>query len=142
MFGRIGKRGYPADQKPGITDIHCHILPGVDDGSHSMSQSRRMLDLAWENGIRAIIATPHFMPEGPHPSADTLCRLAGELREYIYERSYDMRDHFNEEVPVGIEDRVLTLETCIANKPDKRYIVQAVLEAEGEWPAAEEGLPD
>lgn len=53
-----------------------------------------------------------------------------------------MRDHFNEEVPVGIEDRVLTLETCIANKPDKRYIVQAVLEAEGEWPAAEEGLPD
>ncbi len=45
-----------------------------------------------------------------------------------------LRDHFNEEVPVGIEDKILTLETCIANKPDKRYIVQAVLEAEGEWP--------
>lgn len=45
-----------------------------------------------------------------------------------------MRDNFNEEVTVGVEDKVLTLETCIANKPDKRYIVQAVLEAEGEWP--------
>lgn len=45
-----------------------------------------------------------------------------------------MRDHFNEELSVGIEDKLLTLETCIANKPDKRYIVQAVLEAEGEWP--------
>ncbi len=53
-----------------------------------------------------------------------------------------LRDHFNEEVSVGIEDKVLTLETCIANKPNKRYIVQAVLEAEGEWPAAEEGLLD
>ena len=51
-----------------------------------------------------------------------------------------LRDHFNEEVPVGIEDKILTLETCVANKPDKRYIVQAVLEAEGEWPVAEEVL--
>lgn len=45
-----------------------------------------------------------------------------------------MKDHFLEDVPVSIEDKLLTLETCIANKPDKRYIVQAVLEAEGEWP--------
>ncbi|MDE7222891.1 MAG: class B sortase [Acetatifactor sp.] len=45
-----------------------------------------------------------------------------------------IRDNFLEEVPVSIEDNVLTLETCIANKPDRRYIVQAVLEAEGEWP--------
>lgn len=45
-----------------------------------------------------------------------------------------MRDNFLEEVPVSIKDHVLTLETCIANKADKRYIVQAVLEAEGEWP--------
>lgn len=45
-----------------------------------------------------------------------------------------IRDNFLEDVPVSMEDKVLTLETCIANKPDRRYIVQAVLEAEGEWP--------
>ncbi|MCM1218364.1 MAG: sortase [Lachnospiraceae bacterium] len=45
-----------------------------------------------------------------------------------------MKDHFLEEVPVSIEDKLLTLETCIANKPEKRYIVQAILEEEGEWP--------
>lgn len=45
-----------------------------------------------------------------------------------------MRDNFLEEVPVSIENYLLTLETCINNKPDKRYIVQAVLETEGEWP--------
>lgn len=44
-----------------------------------------------------------------------------------------MRDNFLEEVPVSRKDNVLTLETCISNKPDKRYIVQAVLEAEGQW---------
>lgn len=45
-----------------------------------------------------------------------------------------MRDHFLAEVPVSVEDKVLTLETCVANKPERRYIVQAVLEAEGTWP--------
>lgn len=45
-----------------------------------------------------------------------------------------MRDNFLEEVPVSAEDRVLTLETCVYQKPERRYIVQAVLEAEGEWP--------
>lgn len=47
-----------------------------------------------------------------------------------------MRDNFLEEVPVSIENNILTLETCVTNKPDKRYIVQAILEAEGEWPIA------
>lgn len=49
-----------------------------------------------------------------------------------------MRDNFLEEVSVSAEDRVLTLETCVYKKPERRYIVQAVLEAEGEWPIAEE----
>lgn len=49
-----------------------------------------------------------------------------------------MRDNFLEEVPVSRKDHILTLETCITNKPDRRYIVQAVLEAEGEWPIESE----
>lgn len=42
-----------------------------------------------------------------------------------------MKDNFLEDVPVSIDDKLLTLETCVANKPEKRYIVQAILEAEG-----------
>lgn len=59
-----------------------------------------------------------------------------EFSKYLTEvqKLKGMKDHFLEDVPVSIEDKLLTLETCIANKPDKRYIVQAVLEAEGEWP--------
>lgn len=40
-------------------DIHCHILPGVDDGSGNMSDSIEMAQLAAESGTRGIIATPH-----------------------------------------------------------------------------------
>ena len=40
-------------------DIHCHILPEIDDGSHSLSESIEMLRSAKDNGITDIIATPH-----------------------------------------------------------------------------------
>lgn len=40
-------------------DIHMHIIPGVDDGSWDMDMSRSLLFMAYEQGIRKIIATPH-----------------------------------------------------------------------------------
>lgn len=43
-------------------DMHCHILPGVDDGAKNMDISRRMLEMAQREGIYSIIATPHYHP--------------------------------------------------------------------------------
>lgn len=41
-------------------DLHSHILPGVDDGAESAIQALSMADAAYAEGIRVIIATPHF----------------------------------------------------------------------------------
>jgi protein-tyrosine phosphatase len=41
-------------------DIHSHILPAVDDGSVSMMQTKNMLQIAYDEGITFIIATPHY----------------------------------------------------------------------------------
>jgi protein-tyrosine phosphatase len=53
-------------------DIHCHILPEVDDGAQSLQQTIRMLLIAHEEGIRHIIATPHYRVGLPNPSLDVL----------------------------------------------------------------------
>ncbi len=42
-----------------MVDIHCHILPGLDDGSDNIEESVRMARLAAEGGTTAIIVTPH-----------------------------------------------------------------------------------
>lgn len=42
-----------------MVDIHCHILPGLDDGSDNMEESVRMARLAVEGGTTAVIVTPH-----------------------------------------------------------------------------------
>jgi len=43
-----------------MIDIHCHILPGVDDGPADMEQALAMARIAVEDGITTIIATPHI----------------------------------------------------------------------------------
>ena len=42
-----------------MRDMHCHILPGVDDGSQSMEESFAMLQTAMSVGITEIVCTPH-----------------------------------------------------------------------------------
>ena len=41
-------------------DFHAHILPEVDDGAKDIEESLKLLEISYEQGITAIIATPHF----------------------------------------------------------------------------------
>ncbi len=43
-----------------VIDIHSHILPGIDDGSKNMEETKKMLDIAVREGIQGIVVTPHY----------------------------------------------------------------------------------
>lgn len=47
----------------GIFDVHCHILPEVDDGSRSLEETLEMLRMEYRDGVRTVIFTPHFRRE-------------------------------------------------------------------------------
>jgi protein-tyrosine phosphatase len=42
-----------------MIDIHSHILPEVDDGSHSLEESLEMCRISFQDGVNTIVATPH-----------------------------------------------------------------------------------
>ena len=42
-----------------MRDLHCHILPGVDDGARNLDESLAMLEAAKAAGITSIVCTPH-----------------------------------------------------------------------------------
>lgn len=46
-----------------ITDFHTHILPEIDDGSQSVTESINMLQSLTDQGVQRILLTPHFYPQ-------------------------------------------------------------------------------
>ena len=43
-----------------MTDLHCHILPGIDDGAQNVLESLKLLKREYEDGVRNIALTSHF----------------------------------------------------------------------------------
>ncbi len=46
------------EKKSGYTDIHCHIIPSVDDGAINHEMALDMVNMAYKQGVRTMIATP------------------------------------------------------------------------------------
>ena len=65
-----------------MIDLHNHLLPGVDDGARTWDETLAMCRIAHEDGIRTIVATPHFQEGNPDMRAprDKVIRLVEELR--------------------------------------------------------------
>lgn len=65
-----------------MLDIHCHILPGVDDGSKDFETSLKMLELEIENGVKTIIVTPHqFLKKANISSREELYNIYLRFQE-------------------------------------------------------------
>jgi len=61
MVSFFNRKKYLVDLLEGFIDIHNHILPGIDDGAQTVSDSIGLLKGFSEFGIRNFIATPHIM---------------------------------------------------------------------------------
>ena len=63
-----------------MVDIHCHILPGIDDGSTSWETTAEMCRVAAEDGITHIAATPHCNDEFDY-DRDRYTEMLAELAD-------------------------------------------------------------
>lgn len=87
----------------GIYDIHCHILPGVDDGSKSMEESKWMLRKEYEDGVRRIIVTPHFRYDMFEPSMQTVKKQFLRLQAAAAEVGEDLELFLGCELHVSMD---------------------------------------
>lgn len=65
-----------------MIDLHCHVLPGIDDGPESIEDSLTLARASASLGTRTIVATPHVSWNYPN-EAGTIARLTGELNERL-----------------------------------------------------------
>lgn len=102
----------------GYIDMHCHILPGVDDGAKDPEEMKEMLRIAYKDGIRCIIATPHHHPRRGKERVEILREKAVMLREAAHEIDEHFRIYLGTEIYFGqdIPDKLLKKEILTMNR--------------------------
>lgn len=69
-----------------LVDFHTHILPGMDDGSRSVDESIKMLEMSAGQGVGCVILTPHFYASSDNPERflERRSRSLAKLNEQIH----------------------------------------------------------
>ncbi|MDO4276908.1 MAG: capsular biosynthesis protein [Eubacteriales bacterium] len=75
----------------GLYDIHCHILPGVDDGARNMEEACWMLKKEYSEGVRRIILTPHFRREMFEPPQELVMQQFHKVQKAAAGISEDLK---------------------------------------------------
>lgn len=83
--------------RPSI-DIHCHIMPGVDDGAKDAETSLEMLRIAQKNGIQHIVLTPHHKPMHHNVSPDHNKKYTKALWELAQKNGIDVKLYSGNEI--------------------------------------------
>lgn len=86
-----------------MIDLHCHLLPGIDDGSPDLATSLELARFAVADGITHAVCTPHVHAgrwENQKPAIETLC---AEFQHALDEASIALRVAPAAEVRIGAE---------------------------------------
>lgn len=112
----------------GMTDWHCHILPGVDDGVQTMDEALDVLAYYEQQGVSEVWLTPHIMEDMPNKTADLRLRFDELLSAYsggvklhlasenMIDNLFDQRLETNDLLTLGDGNRLL-VETSYFNPP-------------------------
>ena len=129
-----------------LTDWHCHLLPGVDDGVQTMEESLQILASYEQFRVKEVWLTPHIMEDIPN-STDLLRSRYAELKSaykgsiILHLASENMLDNLFEQrlqqgdlLPLGKEGKHLLVETSYFNPPYDLHGILLRIKAKGYVP--------
>jgi protein-tyrosine phosphatase len=97
-----------------VLDLHCHILPGIDDGPSTVEESLALARQMEDEDVRAVAATPHLRDDHPGVVPAELASRCKRLQERLDAEGLRLRI-----VPAGEADLVWALE---ASDEDLRLV--------------------
>ena len=98
-MGKIGMIMRKNSLLTGLYDMHCHIFYDVDDGSKSPEMSLKMLEQQYNEGVRTIIATPHYNPKAWHREIEDIRGRFEDMKQLLASSKYsDVRLFLGSEI--------------------------------------------
>ena len=82
----------------GFADIHTHLLPDVDDGAQGISDALKLVQMAYENGTRTMILTPHYRGKYKENDPGWLSEVYDMFCKMVAEKYPNMKLYLGSEV--------------------------------------------
>ena len=86
-----------------IVDLHCHILPNLDDGPADLGEALRMARMAVRDGITDVVATPHTSNGVYSNKAKDVLRAVKVFRQALVRERIPLQIHSGSEVHIHVE---------------------------------------
>ena len=109
-----------------MIDIHCHILPGVDDGADSLKTALEMARMAVDSGVKAIIATPHCnIPDAPNRNhaGEAMTRSFEQFQEALRQASLPLKLYPGAEILCTPDTALLLRQGKLPTLAGSRYLL-------------------
>lgn len=84
-----------------MIDLHCHLLPGVDDGSANLDISLRLASEAFKNGVTHALLTPHHMNGVFMNHRADVIRMTSEFQEQLNQHNINLTVFPGQEVRIN-----------------------------------------
>lgn len=107
----------------GLFDIHCHIVPSVDDGAGSLEEALKILQMQYDQGVRTIFCTPHFRKKMFETPLSEIREQFKRLREAAWEMNQELRLYLGCEFHANMEMVPLLRAGKIATLAGSRYVL-------------------
>lgn len=97
-----------------MIDIHCHILPSIDDGPEKLKTSLSMAKIAVKDGIHTVIATPHT--EGIRVNAKRVAIAVESLNHELQKKKIPLTILPGHEIPFHLITELADTHTLVGSK--------------------------
>jgi protein-tyrosine phosphatase len=74
-----------------MIDLHCHILPGIDDGAANLGVSLRMAQASVADGVSVVVCTPHILPGLYHNAGPQIASAVQHLQDALEQEGIPLR---------------------------------------------------
>lgn len=106
-----------------MLDIHCHFIPGVDDGARDVNISIKMAKKAESLGYNAIFATPHYIEASHETKKEELLNSVQILNGMLQERNINVNIYSGNEIYYSRNVLELLQENKVCTLANSRYFL-------------------
>jgi protein-tyrosine phosphatase len=73
-----------------VIDLHCHVLPGIDDGPETMDEAIELARAAAAQGTTVLVATPHVTYDHRHNTSERILAAVEEVNRAVRRQRIDI----------------------------------------------------